>query len=50
MSLGDLAMRLGISPPAIWYSVERAENMTHKKVQWSPFPRKGVRVVEACQE
>jgi len=47
MSLGDLAMRLGISPPAVWYSVERVENMARKKGYWSPFPHKGVRVVDA---
>ena len=33
MSLGDLAMRLKISPPAVGY--------------WYPFPHKEVRVVDA---
>ena len=33
MSLGDLAMRLKISPPAVGH--------------WSPFPHKGGRVVDA---
>lgn len=47
MSLRELAMLLKISPPAVRYSVERVENMARKKGYWSPFPHKGVRVVDA---